>query len=215
MSLLFRHPCCLESDNVIRREIEGRATHSGKRDQLVIVLETTGGSIEIVERISDVFRHHYKSVIFVIPNFVYSAGTIRSLSDDEIYMNYYPVLGPIDPQITKAVGGSVPGFGSLKKYDALIEKSRNAKIREAVLAFFINKFDPVELFLLEQAKKHSTKHFAGLIIKWLCEYKFKNWNIRQSNGKDVDDDYKQKRAEKIATLLGDPTVWGFHGRGIS
>jgi hypothetical protein len=208
--IILRAPMMPGIDDIIRREIESMASKPGKRDQLVVVLETTGGSIEVVERISDVFRHHYGSVIFVIPNFAYSAGTVLSLSGDEIYMDYYSVLGPIDPQIRNRDGRWVPGLGYLEKYDGLVSKSKSGEITNAELEFLIRKFDPAELFALDQAKKHS----ADLIEKWLCEYKFKDWTVRQSSGEAVTPEYKATRAKEIADLLGDPTEWNSHGRGI-
>jgi ClpP class serine protease len=52
-----------------------------------------------VERIVSVFRKHYDIVEYVVPNYAYSASTILVLSGDEIYLDYYSVLGPIDPQM--------------------------------------------------------------------------------------------------------------------
>jgi len=54
--------------------------------------------METIERIVAVMRNHYESVSFIIPNFAFSAGTVLALSGDEIYMDYYSVLGHIDPQ---------------------------------------------------------------------------------------------------------------------
>jgi len=208
--IMIRTPMEPGIDDLVRQEVERIAATPGHRDQLVVVLETTGGSIEVVERISDIFRHHFRSVIFVIPNFAYSAGTVLSLSGDEIYMDYYSVLGPIDPQIMNRDGRWVPGLGYLEKYNALINKSANGQITPAELEFLIRKFDPAELFALEQAKNHS----ADLIVKWLPMYKFKNWDKTESNGLDVDEKYKHNRAKEIADLLGDATEWNSHGRGI-
>lgn len=208
--ILIRAPMAPGVDDVVRREIENVASKPGCRDQLIVVLETNGGSIEVVERISDVFRHHFKSVVFVIPNVAYSAGTVLTLSGDSIYMDYYSVLGPIDPQIKNRDGRWVPGLGYLEKYNALVEKSRNNKITQAELEFLIRKFDPAELFALEQAKTHS----SDLIERWLCQYKFKDWTHRETNGSEVDNAYKKARAKAIAELLGDATHWNSHGRGI-
>lgn len=209
--ILLRAPMAPGIDDVVRREIENVASQTGCRDQLVVVLETNGGSIEVVERISDVFRHHFNSVIFVVPNVAYSAGTVLCLSGDSIYMDYYSVLGPIDPQIRNRDGRWVPGLGYLEKYNDLIAKSRGGDLTPAELEFLIRKFDPAELFALEQAKTHS----ADLIERWLCQYKFKDWTHRETDGGAVTDDYKKERAKDIAELLGDATHWNSHGRGIS
>lgn len=64
-----------------------------KKDTLSVILTTNGGSITPVERIVNIFRHHYKEVNFIIPDHAYSAGTILSMSGDNIYMDYYSVLG--------------------------------------------------------------------------------------------------------------------------
>jgi hypothetical protein len=208
--ILIRAPMQGGIDDAVRREVEGLARGGPKYKQLVVVLETNGGSVEVVERLSDVFRHHFETVVFVVPNFAYSAGTVLCLSGDEIYMDYYSVLGPIDPQIRNRDGRWVPGMGYLGKYDSLIKKSREEGLTDAEIEFLVRKFDPAELFAIEQARKHST----DLIQDWLCRYKFKDWTQRETNGGPVDEDYKKRRAQQIAELLGTATEWNSHGRGI-
>ena len=68
------------------------------------MLETNGGYMETAERLVSVMRSHYERVSFVIPNYAYSAGTILALSGDSIYLDYFSVLGPIDPQFTDTEG---------------------------------------------------------------------------------------------------------------
>jgi Serine dehydrogenase proteinase len=209
----MRAPMQMGIDDIVRREIEIIAKNKHETEKLVVVLETTGGSIEVVERISEVFRHNFSSVEFIIPNFAYSAGTVLALSGDEIYMDYYSVLGPIDPQIMNKDGRWVPGLGYIEKYNSLIEKSRSNSgngLTKAELEFLIRKFDPAELFALEQAKEQS----KDLISRWLQQYKFKEWTIRESSSNIVTSEYKKIRAEEIAEALGNPTIWNSHGRGI-
>lgn len=208
--ILIRAPMQQGVDDHVRLEVEQIAASQNRREHVVVVLETNGGSVEVVERISDVLRYHFNTVSFVIPNFAYSAGTVLSLSGDEIYMDYYSVLGPIDPQIRNRDGRWVPGLGYLGKYNSLIDKSASGTITLAELEFLVRKFDPAELFAIENARKHS----ADLIEDWLCRYKFKDWTRRQSSGAPVTDDYKRQRASEIARLLGEATQWNSHGRGI-
>ena len=59
-------------DDVIRDAIEAI---ENKRKSLAVILETTGGYIEVTQRIADTFRHHYTRVEFLVPNFAMSAGT--------------------------------------------------------------------------------------------------------------------------------------------
>ena len=209
-AIMIRAPMALGLDDVVRRNIEGLATGKNRKPRLIVVLETEGGSIEVVERINDVFRHHFKEVFFVIPNCAYSAGTVLTLSGDEIFMDYYSVLGPIDPQIRNRDGRWVPGLGYLEKYNDLIARSASGGITHAELEFLVRKFDPAELFALEQAKQHS----ENLICQWLPKYKFKNWRKRETSGKRVSAADRRNRAAEIANLLADATEWNSHGRGI-
>ena len=197
-------------DDIVRRAIEGLAIGRNRKPRLIVVLETEGGSIEVVERINDVFRHHFKEVFFVIPNCAYSAGTVLTLSGDEIFMDYYSVLGPIDPQIRNRDGRWVPGLGYLEKYNNLIDRSATGNLTNAELEFLVRKFDPAELFALEQAKQHS----ESLICQWLPKYKFKNWKVRETSRKKVTLADRRSRADEIAKLLADATEWNSHGRGI-
>ena len=208
--ILIRAPMQSGIDDAVRREIETLAAEADRRRHLVVVLETNGGSVEVVERLSDVFRHHFDTVAFVVPNVAYSAGTVLCLSGDDIYMDYYSVLGPIDPQILNRDGRWVPGIGYLGKYNSLIAKSARGELTIAEMEFLFRKFDPAELFAIEQAQRHST----DLIEAWLCRYKFKDWTHRETNGTEVDPEYKKTRAKEIARLLGDATEWNSHGRGI-
>ncbi|MBC6443568.1 MAG: hypothetical protein GDA53_10795 [Rhodobacteraceae bacterium] len=121
-AILIRAPMHHGIDDIVRREVETLVAGENRHDKLIVVLETDGGFVEVVERISDVFRQHFKTVVFVVPNFAYSAGTVLCLSGDEIYMDYYSVLGPIDPQIRASDGRSVLGLGYLRKYDELANK---------------------------------------------------------------------------------------------
>lgn len=75
-------------DDIIRQSMDDL---KDKKENLLVILETDGGSIETTERIADVFRHHYSNgeVSFVIPNFAMSAGTILVMSGDRIMMDYY------------------------------------------------------------------------------------------------------------------------------
>lgn len=163
-----------------------------------------------------VFRKHYDCVEFIIPNYAYSAGTVLALSGDEIYMDYYSVLGPIDPQFPTENGNHVPGMGYLSKYEELLERINSVpdtatESVKAELAFLLKKFDPAELFRVEQSILHS----QSLLVSWLPSYKFRQWKVTRSKGRKVTDRMRTERAKKIAKALGDAKRWHSHGRGIS
>ena len=180
---------------------------------LIVMLETNGGFMETVERLVSVMRTHYKYVSFVIPNYAYSAGTILALSGDKIYMDYYSVLGPIDPHYRGDDGRLLSGVGYLTKFNELIEiinESGESSAR-AEMVYLVKKFDPSQLFQLEQ----SINHGISLVTKWLPKYKFKNWKKTERRETKVTSEMKKDRAENIARVLGDAKKWHSHGRGIS
>src|SRR5262245_54819258 len=123
--LAFMSPIEYGADDAIRDAIEGRAT---KRKKIGVVLETPGGIIEVVARIAHTIRYHYPDhVSIIVPNYAMSAGTVLAMAGDAIYMDYYSVLGPIDPQVERTLPdgekGLVPALGYLAKYEELVQKS--------------------------------------------------------------------------------------------
>lgn len=212
--IAYRGPITSGSDSMIKEVIETRKT---KRPNLTFVLETTGGYIEVVQRIADTLRYHYSGLVdFIVPNAAMSAGTVLVMSGDSIAMNYYSVLGPIDPQVYKlGKDGNVvlvPALGYLEKYKELVDKINSGAASTAELAYLIERFDPAELHAFEQAKELS----KTLLREWLVKYKFKDWGpSTEDRGLPVTDQMKQDRAVEIAEKLSDTTKWHSHGRGIS
>lgn len=215
--ILIRSAMRTPLDNLFRIEVETIKAQPGKgKNNLCIVLETTGGYIETVKRLVDVMRRHYKHVSFVIPNYAYSAGTVLALSGDEILMDYYSILGPIDPQMADESGASLlPGAGYRAKFEELVEeintaRAKDPKAKQAELAYLIKRFEPAKLFHVEQAIEHG----QALIEEWLPKYKFKSWT-KTASGKKVTPTMRKKRAKEVAQVLGDAKKWHSHGRGIS
>lgn len=200
-------PIVYSMDDLIRDEIEAMTP---KRDRLAVLLETTGGYIEVAQRIADTLRHHYKHVEFIVPNFAMSAGTVLVMSGDAIYMDYYSTLGPIDPQVQRS-GKMVPALGYLEQYNRLIEKSQQGLITTAEMSYLLARFDPAELYSYELARELS----VGLLKEWLVKYKFRDWKKTRTRGLDVTAEMLSERAEEIARILSDTKVWRSHSRGIS
>lgn len=207
--LTFAGPITYGVDDLIRETIEDVTP---KKARLVVILETTGGYIEVAQRIADTFRHHYGQVEFVVPNFAMSAGTVLVMSGDAIYMDYYSVLGPIDPQVQRrGTNAMVPALGYLAKYKELIDKAACGALSSAEITYLVERFDPAELYAYEQARELST----SLLKEWLATYKFKNWTHTRSRGLPVTDDMRRQRAEEIASKLNNSDHWHSHSRGIS
>ncbi len=203
-------------DDIFRTELEEikRRPNQTPQKHLIILLQTPGGYMETVERLVAVMRFHYERVSFIIPNYAFSAGTVLALSGDDIHMDYYSVLGPIDPQYLGQDGNTQSGYGVLAKFGEICEKineSEDPNNCRAEMAYLIKNFDPGQLFLFEQAIEHG----KTLITEWLPKYKFKSWDKHSTTGKRVTDTDKKTRAAKIAEILGDASRWHSHGRGIS
>ena len=206
--LCYSGPIIDGNENIFLDIIEELACDQDKRNVLNVVLTTTGGSAMAVERYVNIIRKHYEKVVFIIPDYAYSAGTIFCMSGDEIWMDYFSVLGPIDPQVKNKEGKFVPALGYLDKVNSLIEKAKNGVLTNAEF-LILKDFDLAELRAYEQAKELT----ITLLRKWLVKYKFKNWN-KHKNGRSVTREEKEKRAEEIADKLGDNNLWKSHGRPI-
>lgn len=192
-------------DVTVRDAIEKKGT---KKTKMAIVLETPGGVVEVVERMVQVIRNFYQEVIVIVPNQAMSAGTVFALSADRIMMDYFSRLGPIDPQIVKD-DKLVPALAYLNQYQKLNEKASQGNLTTAEYAM-LGKLDLGELYQFEQARELSVE----LLIKWLSQYKFKDWKKTETRKISVTKNLKQERAKEIAKILNDPDRWHSHGRGI-
>ena len=171
-----------------------------RRETLLVILHTNGGVVEEVRNIVQVLRNHYDNVHFLVPVCAMSAGTVLALSGNEIYMDYFSRLGPIDPQLPTS-NGMVPTLSYLHQYNSLIESSKKGELSSAEM-ILLNKLDLAQLHQFELAANLS----VSLIADWLTKYKFKNWNKSEAR--------KQERAKEIAEALNDHQKWYTHGSSI-
>lgn len=195
-----------------RTFIENLRADENAKEQISIVLNTPGGSAETVEKLVEIVRYHYGEVWFIIPDEAMSAGTIFALSGDAIYMDYTSSLGPIDPQVHNGKEW-VPALGYLDRVNQMIDKSQAGTLTDAEL-LVLQSLDLAMLSRCEQAKNLT----ITLLKKWLCEYKFKDWEVHESDhdklNQPVNDEEKDQRAEQIAEILSNNQKWHSHGRKI-
>jgi len=200
--------------------IEDLAKNPKKRKTLYIILTTTGGSGNAVDIYVNIIRKHYEIVNFIVPEYAYSAGTLFCMSGDNIFMDYYSVLGPIDPQVQNKDGRWVAALGYLDKINELIKKAAptaenpNGTLTNAEFVI-LKEFDLAELRGYEQARDLT----IDLLKKWLVQYKFQNWVKHETTpellGQEVTKEQKIERAKEIARILGDASFWKSHGRPIN
>jgi len=124
-------------------------------------------------------------------------------------MDYYSVLGPIDPQVLNKEGRWVPALGYLDKINELIQKAQNNTLTQAEF-IILKDFDLAELRAYEQAKELT----IDLLKKWLVEYKFKTWT-KHKNGNLVTLNEKNERAKEIADNLSNNRIWKSHSRPLN
>ena len=207
----FSGPIVWGVDDIVRTAIEKKKSINSGKNRLAFFLTTTGGYIEVVQRIVDTLRTHYQLIDFIIPNYAYSAGTVLALSGDAIYMDYYSRLGPIDPQVETKSGQMVSAMGYLERYEKLITKAAKNRISAAEVQILIQGFDQGDLYHYEQARELS----IALLKDWLVRYKFKNWKRTQTRKALVTKKMKVDRAASIARELNKTSKWHVHGHGIS
>ena len=194
----------------VKQIIEQICKEDQKHRTLYVILTTPGGSLNPVKRMVNIFRNFYTEVNFIVPDYAYSAGTVMCCSGDKIYMDYYSVLGPIDPQVMNKDGKFVAALGYLDKINELIKKAKNNELTNAEF-IILKDFDLAELRAYEQARDLA----IDLLVEWLPKYKFKNWTIHGSTKAPVSPEEKRARAMEIAQNLSDNKEWKSHGRPIS
>ena len=174
-----------------------------------IYLETPGGSGESAEEIARFLHNKYEEVNFVIAAEAKSAGTILTLSGDNIFMTETGSLGPIDAQIK--IGRSVVSAFDYKIW--IDEKKEEAEK--------YNRLNPLDAIIVSQISPGEIKkvinslEFAKDLVKdWLVRYKFKNWTITETRKEKVTTEIKKQRAEEVANALTNQTKLRSHGRSL-
>lgn len=206
-------------DDAVRQGIESRRQRTDatippsetatEARKLAIVLDTSGGIIEVVERMVNTIRHHYDFVTMIVPNQAMSAGTVFAMSGDRIMMDYFSCLGPIDPQVYRN-GKFVPALSYLVQLERLVEKSKKGELTTAEM-ILLQQLDLAELHSFEEARELSN----SLLKEWLAKYKFKDWVETEARKAAVTPELRQSRALEVAQLLMNHQRWHSHGRPIS
>jgi DNA-directed RNA polymerase subunit RPC12/RpoP len=178
-------------------------------DGLDLILETPGGSGEVAEDIVNLLHKKYEDVAVIVPGTAKSAGTLMVMAADEILMEPASSLGPIDAQIqwqgkVFSADALIEGLEAIK--DEVEEKGSLNKAFIPIL----QGISPGELQSAENALEFARK----LVTEWLATYKFKNWTVHKSTGKEVTQAERRARARDVAKKLCDHRRWLTHGRSI-
>ncbi len=85
----------IEDTEHLLREIK----RTPKDKPIDVILHTPGGLVLAAEMIATALHEHKAKVAVFIPFYAMSGGTLVALTADEIYMEKFSVMGPVDPQI--------------------------------------------------------------------------------------------------------------------
>jgi len=167
-----------------------------------IMIQSPGGSAEVVEQIVYILRKRFEHIRFIIPDAAKSAATMLALSGNCLLMDERSELGPIDPQVFIPTQGGyifVPA-------DTIIQGFENAKteIQKNPNAFLVydsllRKYD---LHTFEICR-NVTNLAKSLVSSWLSQYMF-----------DGQPDANE-RAESVAEKLCAHSKLLSHGRPIT
>lgn len=179
-------------------------------DKIDMILETPGGSAEIVEDIVKQIRYHFNEVAMIIPGYAKSAGTIMAMAADEILMEPASALGPIDAQVKQ--GSKVFSADAfLKGLEKIKEEVESKGQLNRAYVPILQNISPGEIQNCENLLTFS----QSLVTDWLSKYKFKFWKTHSSTNKKVTDKEKKQRAQEIAKILCNHGRWLTHGRSIT
>ena len=111
-----------------------------------MIVHTPGGLALAAETIAMALKQHRAKVTVMVPFYALSGGTLIALAADEIMMDRYSVLGPLDPQI-----GGFPAVALIR----LLEKKPSEAISDEMLIL-------ADIAKLSVAKMKTS-------VKWLLE----------------------------------------------
>lgn len=181
-----------------------------KGDKLDVILETPGGSAEIVEDIVKGMRNRFSEVAIIVPGYAKSAGTIMVMAGDEIFMEPTSALGPIDAQVVQD-GKRFSAHAFLEGLEKIKQEIEEQGHLNRAYVPILQNISPGEIQTCENALSFA----KTLVTEWLSKYKFKFWETHSSTGKPVTNNQKKKRANEIAEILCNHGLWLSHGRSIT
>ncbi len=111
----------IEDTEHLLREIR----RTPKDKPIDVILHTPGGLALAAEMVATALHEHSAKVSVFIPFYAMSGGTLLALTADEIFMEKFSVMGPVDPQIE-----GIP----VSAYGTVLEKKRMDSIADRTIA---------------------------------------------------------------------------------
>ena len=179
--------------------------HVRRGEDVDLLLHTTGGSVDVAEKLIRMVRSTVGEAEFriIVPNFAKSAGTLMVLGADRVVMSDMSELGPIDPQVIFADSSGLRRWQSVQNYlDAYDEHTNaiNQNPSNVAAQIMLGKLDAAIVKMCQAVKgraRQSAEHLlqGGMFL-----------NGRGNNGGN---------STKTAYELLDTTRWRSHAQMIS
>ena len=93
-----------------------------KEKPIDIILHTPGGLVLSAEMIGAALKEHPAKVTAIVPFYAMSGGTMIALAADEIVMEDFSVLGPLDPQINGIASGALLNLLKKKPIESISDE---------------------------------------------------------------------------------------------
>lgn len=117
-----------------------------KSKGLDLILHTPGGEIAATEQIVNYLHSCFDDVKVIVPQIAMSAGSIISVSCNEIIMGKQSCLGPFDPQM-----GGVACQSVLKEFEDAKKDIQNNPSALGLWQVIVSKYPPAFLYSCAQA----------------------------------------------------------------
>lgn len=147
ISLIHRHEPWDEDDNdhITIEDSEFvlmQIKHTPRDVPIDLIIHTLGGSGLAAEMIAMALKDHPAKVTAIIPFYAMSGGTLIALAADEILMERFTTLGPVDPQIMGYPAAALLRVLALKPItavsDDMIVKAEVARLAVQTVQGFVN-----------------------------------------------------------------------------
>lgn len=120
--------------------------HTPRDVPIDFIIHTPGGLALAAEMIAMALRNHRATVTAIIPFYAMSGGTLIALAANEILMERFTTLGPVDPQIMGYPAGALLRVLAQKPIEAV---SDEMIVRAEVARLAVQSVQGFVLWLLE------------------------------------------------------------------
>jgi ClpP class serine protease len=132
---------------------------------ITLILHTAGGLVLAAAQIALALKEHPAKKTVIVPHYAMSGGTLIALAADEIQMDHYAVLGPIDPQLSDQRMGTIPAVSIEAVKQKGIEKVDDETLIRADIAE--KAISQLEEFVIELTEGKLGRQKAEEVAKTL------------------------------------------------